>query len=416
MAHKNLAGSRIALGVCGGIAAYKVAGLARELTQAGADVRVVMTPSALNFVGPITFSTLTGNPVRTELFPDAAPTEIPHTDLGRTSDLILIAPATAKTIAKLAQGVSDDLISALLLSAACPVVMAPAMHSEMWQNEATQQNVEVLVARGVRMVGPAVGALAGPEAGVGRMAEAADILEAADEELGRRVELAGCPVVITAAGTREPIDAMRFIGNASSGMMGYELAFEAVRRSAQVTLITGPTHLTPPDAATVIRVTTASEMRDAVLKAVASASVLVMAAAVSDWRSVHVSKEKLKKSEGPPRLELEATPDILAEVGAARREGRLPELRVLVGYCAETGNLEEAAAKKLKRKSLDLAVANLVGAEDSGVGLRNLRALILDREGNRQDLGLVSKKLLARRVLDAAAAQLVAGPEPGPLH
>lgn len=406
MALKNLAGSKVALGVCGGIAAYKVAGLARELTQAGADVHVVMTPSAMNFIGPITFSTLTGNPVRSELFPATAPTEIPHTDLGRTSDLVIVAPATAKSIAKSAQGVSDDLISALLLSAACPIVMAPAMHTEMWQNEATQQNVTALIARGIRMVGPAVGALAGPDAGVGRMAEIEEIIRAADEELGRRVELTGYEVVVTAAGTREPIDAMRFIGNASSGMMGYELAFEAVRRNARVTLITGPTHLTPPDAATVIRVTTAAEMREAVMKAVCTASVLVMAAAVSDWRPAGMSKTKLKKSSGPPDLQLEPTPDILAEVGESRAAGGLPELKVLVGYCAETENLEEAARKKLKRKSLDLAVANLVGAQDSGVGLTTLRALTVDKEGRLDDLGLVTKKLLARRVIERIAQLL----------
>ena len=406
MALENLAGSKIALGVCGGIAAYKVAGLARELTRAGADVHVVMTPSAMNFIGPITFSTLTGNPVRSELFPAAAPTEIPHTDLGRTSDLVIIAPATAKSIAKSAQGVSDDLISALLLSAACPIVMAPAMHTEMWLNEATQGNVTALVARGIRMVGPAVGALAGPDVGVGRMAEIEQIIRAADEELGRRVQLAGVSVVITAAGTREPIDAMRFIGNASSGMMGYELAFEAVRRNAAVTLITGPTHLTPPDAATVVRVTTADEMREAVLKAIAAASVLVMAAAVSDWRPASASETKLKKSGGPPDLKLEPTSDILAEVGLSRRNGTLPDLKVLVGYCAETENLEEAARKKLSRKSLDLAVANLVGAEDSGVGLPTLRAIILDAEDNLEDLGLVSKRVLARRVLDAVGGRL----------
>lgn len=406
MALKNLAGSKVALGVCGGIAAYKVAGLARELTQAGADVHVVMTPSAMNFIGPITFSTLTGNPVRSELFPATAPTEIPHTDLGRTSDLVIVAPATAKSIAKSAQGVSDDLISALLLSAACPIVMAPAMHTEMWQNEATQQNVTALIARGIRMVGPAVGALAGPDIGVGRMAEIGQIIRAADEELGRRVELTGYEVVVTAAGTREPIDAMRFIGNASSGMMGYELAFEAVRRNARVTLITGPTHLKPPDAATVVRVTTAAEMREAVMKAVCTASVLVMAAAVSDWRPAGMSKTKLKKSSGPPDLQLEPTPDILAEVGESRAAGGLPELKVLVGYCAETENLEEAARKKLKRKSLDLAVANLVGAQDSGVGLTTLRALTVDKEGRLDDLGLVTKKLLARRVIERIAQLL----------
>lgn len=409
MVHKNLAGSKIALGVCGGIAAYKAAGLARDLTQAGADVHVVMTRSAMNFIGPITFSTLTGNPVRSELFPPAAPSEIAHTDLGRTSDLILIAPATAKTIAKSAHGVSDDLISALLLSAACPIVMAPAMHTEMWRNEATQHNVAVLIGRGIRMVGPEVGALAGPDVGIGRLAEAGNIIRAVDEELGRREQLGGCSLVVTAGGTREPIDPMRFIGNSSSGLMGYELAFEAVRRGARVTLITGPTHLIPPDAATVVNVTTAAEMRVAVARAVSSASVLVMAAAVADWRPVRNWTQKLSKSDGPPRLALEATPDILAEVGESRRAGGLPELKVLVGYCAETEGLEEAAARKLERKHLDLVVANLVGAKDSGVGLPTLKALILDRDGNLDDLGLVSKKELARRVLDGVAGRLAVG-------
>jgi phosphopantothenoylcysteine decarboxylase/phosphopantothenate--cysteine ligase len=406
MALNNLAGSKIALGVCGGIAAYKAATLARELTQAGADVHVVLTPSAKNFIGALTFSTLTGNPVRSELFPSTAPTEIAHTDLGRTSDLVLIAPATAKSMARSAQGVSEDLISALLLSASCPIVMAPAMHTEMWQNEATQQNVATLVARGVRMVGPAVGALAGPDVGVGRMSEPAEIIQAVDEELGRRVQLTGYEVVVTAGGTREPIDAMRFIGNASSGMMGYELAFEAVRRNARVTLITGPTHLTPPDAASVVRVTTAAEMRDAVVKAVSSASALVMAAAVSDWRPRSMSQTKLKKSGGPPDLQLEPTPDILAEVGESRRTGGLPDLKALVGYCAETQDLEGAARHKLESKSLDLAVANLVGARDSGAGLNTLRALIVDQAGEADDLGLVTKRMLARRVMDGVARLL----------
>lgn len=406
MTYTNLPGSKIALGVCGGIAAYKVAGLARELTQAGAEVRVVMTPSATNFVGPITFSTLTGNPVRTELFPETAPTEIPHTDLGRTSDLVIVAPATAKIIAKTAQGLSDDLMSAMLLSARCPILMAPAMHTEMWLSQATQANVDALIARGVEMVGPAEGPLAGPDVGVGRLAEISDIMRAADDALAKRVQLSGVKVLITAAGTREPIDAMRFIGNASSGKMGYELAYEAARRNAVVTLITGPTHLLPPDAAETIAVTTAAEMREAVAKAVGDASVLIMAAAVSDWRPVQASKGKLKKSAGPPELKLEATPDILAEVGKRRREGELPDLQVLVGFCAETSDLQAAAAKKLMKKSLDMAVANQVGAEDSGVGLPTLRALILDKEGRVNNLGLVSKRSLASSILNQVAERL----------
>lgn len=412
MIYPNVPGKKIALGVCGGIAAYKVAGLARDLTQAGADVRVVMTPSATNFVGPITFSTLTGNPVRTELFPATAPTEIPHTDLGSTSDLVIIAPATAKTIAKSAQGVADDLISALLLAARGPVIMAPAMHTEMWLNEATQANVAALVARGIQMVGPVAGALAGPDVGVGRLAEITDIMSAADAALEQREELTGRRVVITAGGTREPIDAMRYIGNASSGKMGYALAYEALRRNALVTLISGPTALVAPDGATTHQVTTAAEMREAVLKALSEASVVIMAAAVADWRPSQVGPGKLRKSDGPPDLKLEPTVDILAEVGVRRRGGEFGDLKVLVGFCAETGELEAAAMGKLTGKFLDLAVANQVGAPDSGAGVPTVRAVLLDAEGNLEDVGLVSKRELATTILNKVA-ELIRHARPG---
>lgn len=406
MSLPNLAGKKIALGVCGGIAAYKVAGLARELTQAGADVHVVMTPSATNFIGPITFSTLTGNPVRTQLFPATAPTEIPHTDLGRTSDLVIVAPATAKTIAKAAQGLSDDLMSALLLSARCPIIMAPAMHTEMWLNEATQANIATLVSRGVQMVGPAVGALAGPDVGVGRLAEIPEITEAADASLAHSAELTGAHVLITAGGTREPIDAMRFIGNASSGMMGYELAYEALRRGAEVTLISGPTHLTAPNAASFQMVDTATEMHEAVMKAVGEATVVIMAAAVADWQPEQASARKLSKLAGPPELVLKATPDILAEIGRRRRSGEFQHVKVLTGFCAETEDLMVAATAKLERKFLDLAVANLVGAPDSGVGLKTLRAVIVDKDGAAIDVGLISKRVLACEILNRVAARL----------
>lgn len=402
-----LAGKKIALGVCGGIAAYKVAELARQLTQAGADVRVVMTSSATNFVGPITFSTLTGNPVRTALFPEHAPTEIAHTDLGRTSDLVIVAPATAKIIAKSAQGISDDLMSAMLLSARCPVVMAPAMHSEMWLNEATQRNVTALISRGIRFVGPEEGPLAGPDSGIGRLAEIPQIVRVAAEELQRREQLAGIRIVVTAGGTREPIDAVRYIANASSGLMGYELAYEALRRGASVTLISGPTHLTPPGDAQLVRVTTAAEMEAAVMESVRRATVLIMAAAVADWRPVSPHSGKLSKAEGPPRMELEPTVDILTEVGERRRRGELPQLKALVGFAAETANLEEAAAAKLQAKSLDLVVANLVGAADSGPGAATLRALMLDGEGKVEELGLLQKRQVAFRTLEKIAEILV---------
>ena len=402
----NVAGKRIALGVCGGIAAYKVVEVARELTQAGADVRVVMSPSATNFVGAITFSTLTANPVRTELFPDEAPSQIPHTDLGRTSDLVVIAPATAKTIAKFAQGVSDDLMSALLLSAVCPVLMAPAMHTEMWENEATQSNIDTLRSRGVTFVGPESGALAGPDIGVGRLAEPATILQAIDDELRKREELSAVNVIVTAGGTQEPIDAVRFIGNRSSGMMGYEIARSAIKRGAKVTLITGPSHLTPPAAAEVIAVNTAAQMRDAVAAVVDRAEVLIMAAAVADWAPVAPASRKLKKAEGPPPVALEATVDILAELGQMRAEGHLPGLRALVGFCAETSDLPAHAKAKLASKQADLMIANQVGVSDSGFDVSTNKAVLADAGGVEQ-LPLVSKRLLADLILDRVALHLL---------
>lgn len=406
MPASNLSGKKIALGVCGGISAYKVVEVARQLTKAGADVHVVMTPSASNFVGQITFSTLTGNPVRSELFPERAPSEIPHTDLGRTADLIVIAPATAKVIAKFAQGISDDLMSALLLSAQGPILMAPAMHTEMWEYEATQGNVEVLRGRGVTFVGPDSGALAGPDIGIGRLADPADIIDAIDQELSRRSSLEGVTLLITAGGTREPIDSVRFIGNRSSGRMGFELAREAIRRGAKVILISGPTHLVSPSAADVIHVGTAAQMSSAVWERVDSARAVIMCAAVADWRPVSSAQHKLKKTEGPPVIELEATEDILSRMGQLRHQGDLPNCEVLVGFCAETSELEHHARLKLESKGLDLIVGNLVGVEDSGFDVDTNRAIILTPEGTLPVPDLQSKRQLARILLDAVAERL----------
>jgi phosphopantothenoylcysteine decarboxylase/phosphopantothenate--cysteine ligase len=396
MERGNVAGKVIGLGVSGGIAAYKVVELARELTKAGADVRVVMSPSATQFVGPITFSTLTGNPVRTELFPKDAPTEIPHTDLGRTADLIVIAPATAKTIAKFAQGVSDDLLSALLLSAKGPIIMAPAMHTEMWENEATQENISTLKSRGVRFVGPDVGALAGPDVGVGRLTEIENILRVIEEELERKEDLTDLRMIVTAGGTQEPIDSVRFIGNRSSGRMGFEIAYEAVRRGAKVTLITGPTHLTPPDQAETIKVMTASEMFTAVVESARDARLVVMAAAVSDWRPKSMASEKLKKASGTPLVELEPTEDVLAKLGSVRSENQ-----VLVGFAAETSNLEGYAKEKVESKGADMIVANLVGTHDSGFDTETNRALFVFKGGEVQKLPIMSKRELAGLILDS---------------
>ena len=391
---ENVSGRRIILGVCGGIAAYKVVELARELTQAGADVRVVMTESATKFVGPITFSSLTSNPVETELFPDPAPGRIPHTFLARSADIVVVAPATANMIAKLTFGLSDDLLSAVLLATRAPVVIAPAMHTEMWENDATVENIRKLRARGVQIVDPDEGPLAGPDVGIGRLAEITKIMAAIDNELGISRDLEGVRVVVTAGGTQEPIDTVRYIGNRSSGLMGFTLAEEALRRGAKVSLITAPSHLDPPDGAEVVRVETGVQMKEAVVQFAEDAAVVIMAAAVADWRPSTTSGEKLKKSAGPPEVRLEANDDILEELGRSKGD------RVLVGFAAETSNLEEAAQSKLERKNLDLIIANLVGVEDSGFGVETTRAYILDRMGDSESLPLMSKRELARQILN----------------
>jgi phosphopantothenoylcysteine decarboxylase/phosphopantothenate--cysteine ligase len=367
-------------------------------------VRVAMTEEATRFVGPVTFSTLTGHPVATELFPPDAPHEIPHTALARTADVVVIAPATANLIAKYALGIADDLVSALLLATRAPVVMAPAMHAEMWENEATRLNVATLMRRGVTFVGPVWGPLAGGDEGIGRLAETRSILAAVGEEVSRKADLAGRRVVVSAGGTREPIDPVRFIGNRSSGRMGYEIAAEALRRGASVTLVSGPTSLPAPEAAETIRVETAAEMREAVLGAAKGADVVIMAAAVADWRPASVSAAKLKKAAGPPSIELEATGDILGELSrerTARAEEGVEARQVLVGFCAETEDLENRARRKLRSKGLDLVVANLVGVPDSGFDVDTDRAVLLDRSGRVDRLGLVSKRDLAAAVLDA---------------
>jgi phosphopantothenoylcysteine decarboxylase/phosphopantothenate--cysteine ligase len=399
---ENVSGKRIVLGVGGGIAAYKVVELARELTQAGADVRVVMTRSATRFVGPITFSTLTGNRVHAGLFEEPDPPEVPHTSLARSADLIVVAPATANLIAKFALGISDDFLSALVLSFKGPVVIAPAMHTEMWENEATQSNAADLRARGFELVGPVEGPLAGSDSGIGRLSEVTELAARVDQVLKLRESLNGVRVLVTAGGTREPIDAVRFIGNRSSGRMGFALAQEAAARGAKVALISGPTHLRAPDAAETVMVETAEEMYRATMAAAGDADIVIMNAAVSDWRPSARESRKLKKSEGAPDVHLEATADILEELGKNRREGQ-----VLVGFAAEVERLEERGREKLESKSLDLIVANLVGVEDSGFDVETSRGLMIDRLGNVEELPLASKRELASRVLDAISERLL---------
>jgi phosphopantothenoylcysteine decarboxylase/phosphopantothenate--cysteine ligase len=407
----TLAGRRIVVGVCGGIAAYKAVELARRLTQDGAEVQVVMTPAATQFVGPLTFAALSGHPVISELFGEPAPGGIPHTSLARAADLVVVAPATADLLARAALGLADDVLSALLLATRAPLVMAPAMHTEMWEHPATAANVATLTARGVTFVGPDSGALAGPDAGPGRMAEVPAILAAVAALLGPggTPGLRGRRVVVSAGGTQEPLDPVRYIGNRSSGRMGYELARSALARGADVTLVTAPSHLAPPAGACVVAVRTAAEMHAAVIEAAIGADAVIMAAAVADWRPAAPATSKLKKGDGPPRIDLEPTEDILAALGrrAAAGDGVLSP--VLVGFAAETGDPEPEAAAKLAAKGLDMVVGNLVGVEDSGFEAETNRAVLVDREGRVDRLPLLSKADLAGVILDAVQERFLSG-------
>jgi phosphopantothenoylcysteine decarboxylase/phosphopantothenate--cysteine ligase len=400
-------GRRLVLCVTGGIAAYKVAHVARDLALMGADVRVVMTRNAQHFVGPQTFAALTGNPVSTEVF--GAGADVPHVELARGADLVVVAPATANAVAKMALGIADDLFSATVLTARCPILIAPAMHTEMWEHPATQVNVRALLERGVMVIGPEAGALSSGDEGPGRMSEPDDIVTAVAELLSHGSQLAGSRILVTAGGTQEPIDPVRFIGNRSSGMMGFKIADEAARRGAKVTLVAGPTNLLPPAGVNVVRVKTAEEMREAVLAEAPVADAIVKAAAVADFRPEAHTDRKLKKAEGPPNVTLVPTPDILAELGAD------PGLRkaggVLVGFAAETEpdprKLADLARSKLASKGADVIVANDVSSPDSGFEVPTNRAVIADRRGVT-DVGLVTKTQLAKAVMDEIA-RMIAG-------
>ena len=394
-----LAGRGVLLGVTGGIAAYKAVLLVRLLSERGAEVQVVMTPAAIRFVGPDTFAALTGREVHSDVFEHTE--EVLHVRLAREADVAVVAPATANLLAKLSLGLADDLLSSTLLEFRGPLVVAPAMHSGMWGHPATIHNIDRLVGWGVEVIGPAEGPLAAGDEGMGRMAEPAEIASGAERLVSQRGgDLAGRRVVVTAGPTFEPIDAVRFVGNRSSGKMGYLLAEEAARRGALVTLITGPTHLTDPPGVEVVRVETAEEMRDAVVIRFERADAVIKAAAVADWRPKEAADEKLKKEAGPPDILLEPTPDILRELG----EGKGP--KVLVGFAAETGDLEEAGRRKLRAKNLDLIVVNEVGAPGTGFDADTNRALILAAGGDEVPLREWTKRELARTICDRLAGLL----------
>ncbi|HLI25053.1 MAG TPA: bifunctional phosphopantothenoylcysteine decarboxylase/phosphopantothenate--cysteine ligase CoaBC [Acidimicrobiales bacterium] len=395
--------ARILLGVSGGIAAYKACEVLRRLTEAGHDVRVVPTAAALRFVGSATWEALSGHPVTTEVFDDVA--EVAHVRLGQTADLVIVAPATADLLARAAAGRADDLLAASLLVARCPVVMAPAMHTEMWDHPATRTNVATLRDRGVVVLDPAVGRLTGPDSGIGRLPDPAEIAATALSLLARphaAPDLAGRHVVISAGGTREPLDPVRFLGNRSSGKQGYALARTAAARGAEVTVVSANVALADPAGVKVVRVGTTAELREAVLEAAGGADAVVMAAAVADFRPAQAAPSKIKKTDAdPPPLALVRNPDVLAELSAQRRRpGQL-----VVGFAAETDRALEHGRAKLTAKGCDLLVVNEVG-HDRVFGSELNSVTILAADGQRIDVPLAGKDAVAHAVWDAVAARL----------
>ena len=408
---------RVVVGVAGGIAAYKACTVVRQLAEAGHSVRVVPTESALHFVGAATFEALSGQPVRTGVFSDVD--QVPHVRIGQEADLVVVAPATADLLARAVSGRADDLLTATLLTARCPVVFAPAMHTEMWFHPATVQNVETLRRRGNVVLEPASGRLTGSDSGAGRLPEPEEITTLAQLLLDRPdalpFDLSGVKVLVTAGGTREPLDPVRFIGNRSSGKQGYAVARVAAQRGADVTLIAGNTAgLADPAGVNVVHIGSAHQLQDAVSKHAPDAHVLVMAAAVADFRPTHVATSKIKKSHDPsaasaPSIELTRTDDVLAGTVRARADGQLPNMRAIVGFAAETGDANGDvlfhARAKLQRKGCDLLVVNAVG-EGKAFEVDNNDGWLLAADGNDVALEHGSKTLMSSRIVDAIAAFL----------
>ena len=387
-----LEGKRIVLGVTGGIAAYKAIEVSRRLVDAGAHVVPIMTEAAQHFIGITTLSALASEPVQTELWNNPT-TPIPHTSVGQGADLIVVAPATAKLIAAYRMGYSHDLLTNTLIATRAPVVVCPAMHTEMWEHPSVVENIEVLVERGVHIVEPESGRLAGGDVGAGRLASPETIVAAAERVLGPQ-DLDGVSVLVSAGGTREPIDAVRVVANRSSGKQGYAVAAEAAARGAQVTLVS-TVNLPVPAGVELVAVETAAQMHAAMVQHSPSSNVVVMSAAVADFRPVDPSSGKLKKRDGVPEIVLEPTPDILAELGAGKPAGQ-----VLVGFAAETADLVANANAKLEKKRLDLIVANDVGAPQVGFS-HDTNAVTLLRPGAKPvEIDLAAKRDVARAVIN----------------
>jgi phosphopantothenoylcysteine decarboxylase/phosphopantothenate--cysteine ligase len=396
-------GTRVVLGVTGGIAAYKAIEVCRRLVDAGAHVQPVLTRGATRFVGETTFSALASEPVRTSLWSETDP--IPHTRLGQGADVIVVAPATARLLADYAAGRSADLLTATLLATRAPVVVCPAMHTEMWEHPAVQENLATLRRRGVHVVEPESGRLAGGDMGHGRLADPARILAAVDAAL-TEPDLAGLTVLVTAGGTREAIDPVRFIGNRSSGKQGHALAEAAARRGARVCLVTTAS-LPVTGSIEVVPVVSAADMHAAVATRAAAADVVVMAAAVADFRPVTVATEKIKKTGGPPEIRLEPTVDILAELGRTKAPGQ-----VLVGFAAETTDVAAHARAKLEAKGADLLVANDVSAPAVGFEHDTNEVVIYGATGSVVTVPLATKETVAGRILDAVVELRLHSPAP----
>ena len=386
-------GRRIVLGVSGGIAAYKAVEVCRRMVDAGAHVAPVMTDDAHRFIGPVTLSALASEPVHTSLWDDASP--IPHTRLGQGADVVVVAPATARVLSAYATGSSEDLLTATLIATRAPVVVCPAMHTEMWEHPAVQHNISLLRSRGVTVVDPQEGRLAGGDTGTGRLADPDTIIGEVARVLGAGRDMSGMRLLVTAGGTREPIDAVRVIANRSSGRQGHAVAEEALSRGAEVVLVTAA-EISVPGGAEVVRVETAQQMHDAVMARWPSCDVAIMTAAVADFRPVDPSMNKLKKDAGAPQIVLEPTPDILAAMGASKRPGQ-----TLVGFAAETDDVVANATKKITKKNLDLIVANDVSAPGVGFSHTTNAVTILGSNGSRVDVALADKRLVARAILDS---------------
>ena len=403
-----LAGRRIVLGVTGGIAAYKAVEIARRLKKAGADVRVVMTRAAASFVTPLTFREITGQPVAETMWGEPHH-HVEHIALAEFAELVLVAPATANFIAKAAAGIADDMLTTSVLATRAPLLIAPAMNTGMWENPVTQENVARLTARGVTVIPPAAGQLACGTTGAGRLPEPVEIVRVVEAYFSRTQSLVGRRILVTAAGTEEALDPVRYLGNRSTGRMGFAVAAEAVRRGAEVILVAGPTPLTTPAGVRRVDVRSARDMHAAVLAEYDAVDAVIKAAAVADYRPAEIAAHKIKKSDGELTITLTRNPDILYELGQKKQH------QILVGFAAETQNVAEYARGKLAKKNLDFIVANNVAEKDAGFGVPTNHVQIFYADGRAEDHPLMAKSELAGVILDRLEDVLKSFPKPAPL-